>query len=217
MAELPVGEALVDHVGSGAGWQPTEALHAAIARFEAQHPLFNGQTVIKAASGACPGGLCDIHVLPWVEAIEPGRYELTAGVFNLAPRSRGRVGLTSRAAAAPPAVEHGLLADPADLGAIVDGLELARNLAATEALAPLVAGEERPGEVDLEAFARETARGYFHPVGTCALGAVLDGRARVRGFENLVVADASLVPTIPRANTNLTVLAVAEHVAELWR
>jgi choline dehydrogenase-like flavoprotein len=60
---------------------------------------------------------------------------------------------------------------------------------------------------------RANVRGYFHPVGTCALGRVCDERARVVGHESLIVADASLLPTIPRANTNLTVLAVAEKVA----
>jgi GMC oxidoreductase len=38
----------------------------------------------------------------------------------------------------------------------------------------------------------------FHPVGTCAIGAVVDERGRVYGYESLVVADASIMPTIPR-------------------
>jgi choline dehydrogenase len=217
VAELPVGEGLADHVGSGAGWGPAPELDAATARFEGEHPLYNGQTFVKAASGSCADGLWDIHVLPWVNAAEePGRYEVSAAVFNVAPRSRGRLGLTARGPEAPPAIDHGLLADPADLTPIVDGLELARRLAATDAVAALVEAETRPGDEELEVYARATARGYFHPVGTCALGAVCDERARVRGFENLVVADASLVPSLPRANTNLTAIGVAERVAELW-
>jgi choline dehydrogenase len=63
--------------------------------------------------------------------------------------------------------------------------------------------------------ARLAARGFFHPVGTCALGAVCDSEARVLGLERLYVADASLLPTIPRANTNLSVAAVAEKIATL--
>ena len=57
------------------------------------------------------------------------------------------------------------------------------------------------------------ARGFFHPVGTCAIGSVVDARGRVLGLEGLVVADASVMPTIPRANTNLSAIAVAERVA----
>jgi choline dehydrogenase len=55
---------------------------------------------------------------------------------------------------------------------------------------------------------------YFHPVGTCAVGSVVDADGRVREFENLFVADASIIPTIPRANTHLITLALAEKLAE---
>ena len=64
---------------------------------------------------------------------------------------------------------------------------------------------------------RATARGFFHPTGTCAIGSGVDERGRVLGHENLVVADASIMPTIPRANTNLSVAAVAERLAETYR
>jgi choline dehydrogenase len=59
------------------------------------------------------------------------------------------------------------------------------------------------------------ARGFFHPVGTCAIGSVVDPQGRVLGYENLVVGDASIMPTIPRANTNLSTAAVAERISEL--
>jgi choline dehydrogenase len=54
-------------------------------------------------------------------------------------------------------------------------------------------------------------------VATCALGRVVDTDARVVGYDNLYVGDASIMPTIPRANTNLSTAAVAERVAELLR
>jgi choline dehydrogenase len=60
---------------------------------------------------------------------------------------------------------------------------------------------------------------YFHPVGTCRLGAdreaVVDPDLRVHGIEGLRVADASVMPTIVSGNTNATVLAIAERAAEL--
>ena len=61
---------------------------------------------------------------------------------------------------------------------------------------------------------RRAARGFFHPVGTCAIGRWSTAPARVRGIEGLYVADASIMPTIPRANTNLTTIALAERLAE---
>ena len=60
---------------------------------------------------------------------------------------------------------------------------------------------------------------YYHPVGTCKMGpesdpdAVVDARGKVYGVDNLYVADASIMPIVPRANTNLPALMVAERVA----
>ena len=53
----------------------------------------------------------------------------------------------------------------------------------------------------------------FHPAGTCALGSVLEPDTRVKGIEGLYVADASAMPTVPRANTNIPTLMVAEKSA----
>jgi choline dehydrogenase-like flavoprotein len=76
--------------------------------------------------------------------------------------------------------------------------------------------EVRPGpQADVEACVRAEARGFFHPTGTCAIGRVVDPKGRVLGLENLYVADASIMPTIPRANTNLSTAAIAERIAEL--
>jgi choline dehydrogenase-like flavoprotein len=63
-----------------------------------------------------------------------------------------------------------------------------------------------------------SATPMFHPVGTCAIGSVVDPQLRVRGIDGLYVADASVMPVIPRANTNIPTLMVAEkagvHIAQ---
>jgi choline dehydrogenase len=61
---------------------------------------------------------------------------------------------------------------------------------------------------------RENVHGFFHPVATCAIGRVVDGGGRILGLDALYVANASIMPTIPRANTNLSTLALAERLAE---
>jgi choline dehydrogenase-like flavoprotein len=89
-------------------------------------------------------------------------------------------------------------------------------MAASTPIRDFVTDELRPGRgVAAGDHVRATARGFFHPVGTCAIGRVVDGCGRVHGYDGLVVADAAAVPTIPRANTNLTVAALAERMAEL--
>jgi choline dehydrogenase-like flavoprotein len=57
-------------------------------------------------------------------------------------------------------------------------------------------------------------RGIFHPVATCALGRVVDPSGAVLGCAGLSVSDASVIPTIPPAKTNLSTVAVAELLAE---
>jgi choline dehydrogenase-like flavoprotein len=58
-----------------------------------------------------------------------------------------------------------------------------------------------------------SAAPMFHPVGTCAIGTVVDPQLRVRGIDGLYVADASVMPVIPRANTNIPTLMIAEKAA----
>ena len=60
---------------------------------------------------------------------------------------------------------------------------------------------------------------YYHPVGTCAMGpatdalAVTDARGKVHGLENVFVADCSIIPVIPRANTNIPAVVIGERIA----
>jgi choline dehydrogenase len=57
----------------------------------------------------------------------------------------------------------------------------------------------------------------FHPTSTCAIGSVVDPELRVQGFESLRVVDASVMPTITRANTNAATIMIAERAADLIR
>jgi choline dehydrogenase len=227
-----VGANLIDHVGVGLGWEPRPALLAELIAELGDDLPFEAQTFVKARSSACVADAWDLHVVPWLSAardergVGTGSYEITAAIFALKPESRGRVSLRSTDPARGPAIEHGFLSDPGavDRRALVDGIELTRRLAAADPLAGLVGDETRPGkDADLDDYLRSNVRGYFHPVGTCAMGpagdrdAVVDGSGRVHGLDGLHVCDASIMPTIPRANTHLSVLALAEGIADELR
>jgi choline dehydrogenase len=211
---LPVGERLLDHYGTGVVWQlsPGQVAEAAVAA-EAVGP-FAAHVVAKAASSECEPGSWDLHLLPWIhEPGEAGHFEASTIVFHMKPLSTGQVRLRSRNPADAPLVQRGFLTDPRDLVPLLEGIELARSIGATGPLAGWIAAEVWPGEMDPEHYVRDNVRNYFHPAGTCALGAVVDRDGGVLGFEGLTVADASLMPTIPRANTNLTTAAIAERIA----
>ena len=107
----------------------------------------------------------------------------------------------------------------------------ARRIARMDPLARLVTGPElAPGPAiaddDRAALAdsiRTRVASYHHPVGTCRMGtdpdhdAVVDAQGRVYGVDRLWVADASVMPTIPSAGTNLPTIAVATQIAEDYR
>jgi choline dehydrogenase-like flavoprotein len=206
---LPVGENLRDHVGVGYEWVVNERLQRETAEYEQEYPLFMAQVTLSDKAA-------DLFVFPANEPREEGGYAFTCAVFAMKPQSSGRVSITSENPEAPPLIEHGFLADERDVATLLHGIQLVRELAQTEPLASLLGAELRPGaDADLEEYVRAEARGFFHPVGTCAIGSVVDAQARVLGVENLVLADASIMPTIPRANTNLTTAALAERIAEL--
>jgi choline dehydrogenase len=113
-----------------------------------------------------------------------------------------------------------MLEDPADLAAIVDAMavvdRLVRGPELTGHIGPILDFDPavRPGE-----FARRTHDSYHHGVGTCRIGqhddplAVVDPSLRLRGLENLWVADASVLPTITHSNTNLASMLVGEIAA----
>jgi choline dehydrogenase len=114
---------------------------------------------------------------------------------------------------------------------LVEATIVARQLARTEPLARCVLGTELApgptvGDDDQEGIAasvRARVSTYHHPVGTCRMGpdpddgAVVDARGQVYGIDRLHVVDASVMPTIPSANTNLPTIMVAERMAAWLR
>jgi choline dehydrogenase len=149
-------------------------------------------------------------------------------VHDLKPESRGSVRISSPDPGVLPIVDHGFLSDPAgqDAATLAAGIRLARRLATTRAMDGLLEGELLPGSGQggaLAANMRNSVGGYWHPVGTCKMGpagdaaSVVDASGRVHGLTNVYVADASIMPTIPRANTHLPVVALAERIADLLR
>ena len=215
-ATLPVGTVLLDHHGTGVNWQSTGLLDQVTAdHVRRTGPLFAPHALVKAASSACDATSWDLHLVSWTNAADGrDRYEASVGVFHMKPASAGRLQLRSRDPRDLPEVERGFLGDPSDLRTIVEGLELTRALAEQAPLARLLGPELAPGQESLESYARRSMRNYFHPAGTCGIGRVVDAAGCVLGIEGLFIADASIMPTIPRANTNLTTVAIAERLAE---
>jgi len=139
----------------------------------------------------------------------------------LEQRNRGRVFLQSADPHDQVGIDSRMLEHPEDLKAMVEAMrfidELVHKDGCKEFYGPLIQPE--PGE-DWGAFARKTYDSYHHGVGTCKMGpasdamAVVDQRLRVQGMQNLWVGDASIMPVVSRANTNLTSIMIGERLAD---
>jgi choline dehydrogenase len=149
----------------------------------------------------------------------------------MAPRSRGWVRLASADPSDPPRIHPAHLEHADDLERMLDAVTEARRLASSEPVTAITAGPElSPGlavmtdnRAALGAWALTAVSSYHHPVGTCAMGpdpdegAVTDARGTVHGIDGLTITDASIMPTIPTANTNLPTIMMAEHIAHWLR
>jgi choline dehydrogenase len=141
------------------------------------------------------------------------------------PTSRGSIAITSREATTAPRIVPNSLSTSDDLAAMIEGSRLLRRLAATPALAAVIAEELAPGAAVQSDDAlvddiRRRAGTVFHPVGTCAMGpdtrdAVVDARLAVHGIAGLRVVDASIFPSLTSGNTNAPTIMVAERAADL--
>ncbi|WP_314242142.1 GMC family oxidoreductase [Streptomyces sp. DSM 40907] len=147
------------------------------------------------------------------------------GVIRTQAPQPGRVALASPDPTAKPLVTHDYFTAPLDLRTQIEGVRLTMRWAAARPLAGRLTGPlYAPGsdaDEDVIPFIRARAQTAYHPVGTCAMGAdaasVVDLELRVRGVEGLRVVDASVMPTVPRGNTNAPVIAVAEKASDLIR
>jgi choline dehydrogenase len=146
----------------------------------------------------------------WIaQALEPPtRHGFTIGVVALAPASRGQVALASPDPNQAPVIRPGYLTDPADVRVLTHGLRLARRLAAHPALQAFGEVSEQPPAAGADsdhaaAALRQVAQTLYHPAASCRMGtdalAVVDPTLRVHGLDGLRIADASAMPTLPRA------------------
>jgi choline dehydrogenase len=165
-------------------------------------------------------GVFDLHVFPVCASTQT---VLTGGralveVACMTPRSRGRVDIVSADPEAHPRIDHGYLtdADGHDLAVLRDGLVLAEALLSQSALAEVLIAEP-PRDLSDGAMRRDVMH-YYHPVGSTPMGtdpamSVCGPTGVVHGMERVVVGDVSLMPQIPRANTNIPAVVIGERIA----
>ena len=155
-------------------------------------------------------------------------------MFLLAPvlefqYGRGQLKVVSSDPRKAPVIENHFCADERDrailAGCVLDTLQFTKAGPLAEMIAAVKFPDPSRGQTraDIEALCQKFAGSGYHPCGTAKMGhgkdplAVVDARCRVHGIEQLVVADASIMPAVPRANTNLTCFMIGEKVGEWIR
>ena len=142
------------------------------------------------------------------------------------PRSRGRLTLASSNPAEQPKLMPNYFSDEMDRRVAVDGLKLARKIAAAQPLSEFIISEHLPGpgvttDAEIESYFRENGGCVSHQVGTCKMGddpmSVVDDQLRVHGLTGLRVIDASIMPTLVSGNTNAATIMIGEKGADLVR
>jgi choline dehydrogenase len=232
-----VGENLSDHAASFAVWTTPEPASLLLALEPAALEEFTaGQTGPFASNLAESGGFArveegaeapdtQIHVAP-LQIVDEGFTDPEAhGVWVspclLTPNSRGSVRLASKDPTAKPVVRNEFFSAEGDMERMIAGVRLAEEICAQPAMRPycvdVFTGPGGDSDAELREHVAATTFPIYHPVGTCAIGSVVDADLRVEGLAGIRVVDASVMPVVPRGNTNAPVIAVAERAADLIR
>jgi choline dehydrogenase len=240
-----VGRNLQDHVNVWGLWRSREPdslatamapdwIEANVAAFEERGtgPLTSNVAEAGAFARTSPAlGEPDlqVHAIPAILSEDPpfgiAEHGISLGVCLLTPTSVGELYLTGPEPTGKPLIYHRYLETEEDMARMHAGLELIMEIGGQPALSRYCAdAEQLPGSSskdDMRAFIRRHAQTLYHPVGTCAMGpdedAVVDLELRVRGVDALRVVDASVMPSVPRGNTNAPTIAIAERAADLIR
>ena len=235
-ADLPVGRNLQDHPVAGMVWL-TDEESLLTAMTPANVELFDKEGRGPLTSNVGESGVFlrtrsgleapDIQIIFGAlmlheEFLGPLLdHAWSVGPCLLTPESRGRVTLRSPVSHAKPRILHDYFATEGDRRSMIDGVRASLEIAAQPALRKVRRADfiapPSDSDADILEFVQRHAHTVFHPVGTCAMGTVVDAELKVYGVEGLRVVDASVMPIVPRGNTNAPTIMVAEKASDLIR
>lgn len=230
VADLPVGRGLQDHPMSGVAIPLAEG--SAITSPDARHT----NVCVRYSSGHPGTGPLDMMLVSMNQnVLSMQRADLrfgagSIGVWVNQTWSRGSVALTSTDPAAHPEIRESMLSDERDLVRLREAVRALVEMAEHDAVTAIADGSlDRVNakllsvlddDAGLDDHLLATAADTQHATSTCRMGdpadatTVVDPQCRVLGVEGLRVIDASIFPSVPSSNTNLTAIMAGELMAE---
>lgn len=193
------------------------------AKTDSNKPAARGRSTLKLYYESDPArDYLDFHIILREITTVSGIGDMIGFSCHLLEQTnRGKLTLASSDPAELPVIDPRMLEHPKDLKAMIAAMKFVETLANTAPLNQYCGELFSPSpKEDWEKFARSTYTSYFHGAGTCKMGpasdplAVVDQNLRVHGMENLWVGDASIMPTVAHANTNLTSMMIGERCAD---
>jgi len=153
---------------------------------------------------------------------------MTTGFWPHRPESTGHVRAVSTDPFVDPILQPNYLSHPTDRQVLVAGVRLARQMLATSPMSQYFHSEQLPGvnvqsDAEILDFARQYGTTTYHLIGTARMGpasdptAVVDDELRVHGMQGLRVVDASVMPSMPSANTYASTMMIAEKASDMIR
>ena len=188
-----------------------------------QEWLMRGRSTLKLYFKTDPAReYINFHIIPREAIALTGLGDMLGFSCNLLEQTnRGKLTLQSANPNDLPNIDPQVLEHPNDIAAMLAAMKFVQRLTSTEPLSQFYGELFSPNlNEDWKKFARSSYTSYYHGIGTCKMGpasdsmAVVDQRMRVHGVDNLWIGDASIMPTVVHANTNLTVMMIAERGAE---
>jgi choline dehydrogenase len=207
VADLPVGENLIDHLLIGVVYDSLQPISDCNA-YATEGCAFTRSTPDRADCDIQISFAKEPHFAPESNDGLP-RFTIIPGITR--PSSRGTVCLTAADPDAPLDIDPCYFSHPDDMQTMIRAVRLSREIAEQAALTEWNAGEHFPGSAvhdddEIAAYVARDVSTWFHPVGTCRMGvgadAVVDPALRVHGIDGLRIADASIMPDTVSVNTN---------------
>lgn len=240
-----VGRNLTDHPASYVAMDTDDSTSYGLSWRASLRDLWNGLEYLLARQGPLASNLFETNAYikthsgldrPDMQVVfQPARrnikpFPLPLGhgyaisLVCLYPHSRGTVKVSSNDPLSKPLIDPALGSAQQDIDTLVGGVKLARRILGATGFQPYNAHERLPGatvnsDAELANYVRNTLATVHHPGGTCRMGidaeAVVDPELKLHGLSGLRVVDASVYPRLVGANTNASVVAIAEKASDM--